>query len=90
MDDGSGSGMVPMLGLLCMAVGLLGGLPSCSMEYPITGTLSYRDPQTGAKAGLSYSSQDKLRGSLAVPIYDPATGKRTGYAQLATVNPSGK
>lgn len=87
----NGAGMTPMLVGLCMAAALMGLCPpSCSSDYPITGSLSYRDPKSGAKAGLSYSPSHKLRGSVAVPIYDPETGKRTGYAQLATVEPSGK
>lgn len=87
--DGSGPGMSALFVGLGTAV-VLGGLPSCSFEYPITGTLRFQDPKTGAKAGLSYSPQDRLRGSVAVPIYDPTTGKRTGYAEIATVNQSAK
>lgn len=64
------------------AAALMGCLPSCS-DYPVTATLSYRDPNSGAKAGLTYSPAKKLRGKLKVPVYDPQTGELLGSTGIA-------
>jgi hypothetical protein len=58
MDAGSGSGMVPMLGLLCMAAGLLGALPSCSGLDP---AFPIRIGIQGPDAAVSYSSEGGLQ-----------------------------
>lgn len=82
-DHDSAGGLSPCVVGLCMAAGLMGFvLPSCSSDYPITGTLSYRDPHTGAKAGLSYSPRRKLRGGITVPIYDAQTGEQLGVTDV--------
>jgi hypothetical protein len=50
----SGSGSALLLLLACTA-GVLGGLPSCSMgEYPISGSVTFYDQASGAKAGLTF------------------------------------
>jgi hypothetical protein len=48
-------GIPVWLGLIGTAVALGTVLPSCSVgEYPITGSITYRDEATGAKAGLTF------------------------------------
>ncbi len=43
------------VGLFGTAAVIGGSLPSCSLsEYPISGTLSYRDEASGAKAGITF------------------------------------
>jgi hypothetical protein len=56
-ESGGASGGGSALLLLACTAGLLGGVPSCSMgEYPITGSVTWRDESTGAKAGLTFHS----------------------------------
>lgn len=59
-------------------------LPSCGAEYPLTGSVSYRDPQSGAKAGLVFAPGKPVRGSVKVPVYDQATGEMIGQVNLAS------
>jgi len=65
-DAGASGGKFPLALLLCAAAGLMGVLPSCATrgdgEYPVTASLSWRDPNTGAKAGLVYTPKAKLKG----------------------------
>lgn len=76
------SGIAPLL-WIGTAAALLGGLPSCSFgEYPLTGTISYRDPNSGAKGGLTFSPGVAPRATLKVPIYDPQSGEMIGLADL--------
>lgn len=44
------------VGLIGTAAVIGGSLPSCAVngEYPITGSVTFRDPNTGAKAGLTF------------------------------------
>ena len=44
-------------------------LASCA-EYPITGSISYRDPGSGAKGGLVFRPGEKPAVSVKVPYYD--------------------
>ena len=75
---GSGGSPLPLL-LLCGVAAVL--LPSCGAEYPMTGGFFYRDPNTGAKAGLKFEDG---KGSYygKVPVYDPETGEMIAYAEL--------
>jgi hypothetical protein len=53
--DSKPSGGMSALLLMTCAAGVLGGLPSCSMgEYPVTGSITFRDEASGAKAGLTF------------------------------------
>lgn len=53
-DDTGTAGGLSLWLLGFMAVGIMGCLPSCSLaEYPISGSVTFRDPETGAKAGLT-------------------------------------
>lgn len=84
--SGSSGGTSPLwiatLGMTAAAMGM--GLPSCSLsDYPITGSLSYRDPNTGAKAGLSYAPDRMVSGGVTVPIYDAETGELLGVTDIA-------
>lgn len=62
---------------------ILGLLPSCGTGALLTGTLTYRDPQSGAKAGMVFSPGVAPRATLKVPIYDKASGDLVGMAELA-------
>jgi hypothetical protein len=78
---GSAGGLVPLL-LLCLGIAAL--LPGCQtlQDYPFTASISYRDPASGAKAGLSYSPDKKLKGGVTVPIYDAQTGELLGVTDV--------
>ncbi|MCU0752744.1 MAG: hypothetical protein MUC40_06910 [Akkermansiaceae bacterium] len=53
-ENGGPSGGMSLLLIGCTALAF-GGLPSCSPgEYPITGSITYRDEATGAKAGITF------------------------------------
>lgn len=58
------------------------GLASCGTEYPLTGSLTYRDPESGAKAGLVFTPGAPPKASVKVPVYDPETGELVGMADL--------
>lgn len=75
------SPLVPVLLVVCGTLAV-GGLPACSPDYPISGSLSYRDKRTGAKAGLSYGPDKVLSGGLTVPIYDAQTGELLGMTDV--------
>lgn len=54
MEDGGPSGGMTLL-MIGTAAALGTALPSCSIgEYPISGSITYRDEATGAKAGLTF------------------------------------
>lgn len=67
-----GSGGILPLALFCLAAACL--LPSCT-GYPVTGSITYRDPQSGAKGGLVFTPGAPPRASVRVPVYDPQTGE---------------
>jgi hypothetical protein len=73
---GSGGSLMPLL-LLCGVAAVL--LPSCG---DMTGGFFYRDPKTGAKAGLKFEDG---KGSYfgRVPRYDPETGELLGYGEIS-------
>lgn len=75
-----GSGGILPLGLFLL-IGVL-FLPACSSEYPFTGTISYRDPETGAKGGLNFRPGEKPEGFVLVNVHDPETGEVVGKAEL--------
>jgi len=80
-DSGAGSGgsLVPLI-LICTVAASL--LPSCGnlSEYPVTGGLFYRDPSTGAKAGLKFQDgKGSYYGKL--PLYDDQ-GNLVAYTEL--------
>jgi len=64
-NSGGPSGVASLLGLGVIGMGTaavaLAALPSCSStgDYPLSATLTYRHPGTGAKAGLTYSPSHK-------------------------------
>jgi hypothetical protein len=54
-DNGGPSGGMGLVMMIGTAAALGTVLPSCSVgEYPITGSITYRDEATGAKAGLTF------------------------------------
>lgn len=50
-------GLAKLLGFTSAVLLLAVATPSCApgSEYPLSATFSYRDPASGAKAGLSYT-----------------------------------
>lgn len=73
-----------------IAIAALLLLSGCA-EYPVTGSITYRDPDTGAKGGLVFSPGEPPTASIRVPVYDDETGELIGLAELemptATVVP---
>ncbi len=73
-------------GVLPLALFLLTGmwlLPSCSGSgYPLSGSISYRDPDSGAKGGLVFEPGKAPRASVRVPVYDEA-GNLIGVGELS-------
>jgi hypothetical protein len=63
--------------LISMAAAVGGLLPSCA---DMTGGVFYRDPETGAKAGLKFED-GKGSYSARVPLYDDQ-GNLLGYTEL--------
>ena len=59
-------------------------LPSCGGGYPLKGTISYRDAESGAKAGLVFAPGEPVRGSVKVPVYNPQTGEVIGQVDLVS------
>jgi hypothetical protein len=88
-DDDTGPPPLPVMLLLASLVCLM---PSCAPgdEYPLTATISFRDPTSGAKAGLTYTPRLKLRGGVTVPVYDQATGEKIGVTTIEVDPKSGK
>lgn len=80
--SGGMSGGASLL-IICTAALSMAGLPSCSSlsEYPITGSIFYRDPNSGAKGGLTFTPGSPATATVKIPIYD-GDGKMTGYADL--------
>lgn len=77
-----------LLLILLFAIAALALMPSCGTgEWPVTGSISYRDPQTGAKGGLTFTPGSAPVASVKVPIYDPQTGLMIGLADLHTSFP---
>ncbi len=76
---GSGGNLLPLL-LLCGVAAAL--LPSCA-DYPITGGVFYRHPESGAKAGLTFEPGKAPTYSAKVPVYDPETGEQIGWAEVS-------
>lgn len=58
-------------------------LPSCADSgYPLTGRISYLDPETGAKGGLVFEPGKAPRASVSIPVYDDQ-GKLIGIGQVS-------
>ncbi len=93
-DAGASGGKLPLaLFLMATAAGLMGALPSCATsdgEYPVTASLTWRDPNTGAKAGLTYTPKARLKGAVTVPVYDAETGEKLGVTTIPVDVASGK
>jgi hypothetical protein len=95
-SDAGASGGKSSLALFLMATAavLMGALPSCATngdgEYPVTASLSWRDPNTGAKAGLTYTPKAKLKAAVTVPVYDAETGEKLGVTTIPVDLASGK
>jgi hypothetical protein len=82
VPGGGSGGILPLGMLLAVGLGFL-ALPSCSTEYPLTGSILYRDPGTGAKGGLVFVPGEKPTGFLRMPILDPDTGEQIGMAEIS-------
>ncbi|WAC18868.1 hypothetical protein OVA24_16680 [Luteolibacter sp. SL250] len=68
--------------LISMAAAVGGLLPSCA-DYPMTGGVFYRHPESGAKAGLTFEPGKPPSYTAKVPVYAPETGKLTGWAEVS-------
>jgi hypothetical protein len=79
----SGGKVLPLLMTLGTAA-VAGFLPSCSSvsDFPVTGSIFYRDPNSGAKGGLSFTPGERPTAYVRVPVYDPETGEKRGEANL--------
>jgi len=67
------------------AAGALALLPSCGPDAtpPITGSIFYRDPKSGAKGGLAFTPGERATAYVRVPVFDPETGEKRGEANLS-------
>jgi hypothetical protein len=85
MSNGNSSsgGNVGLLLLACTAsaLTLAGGLTSCGPLSGIKGSVLYRDPNTGAKGGLSFDGHGGVSGTAKIPVYD-GNGRQTGWAEV--------
>lgn len=83
-DNGMPGGL-PLIALIGTVAALMGVLPSCSPRAldGVTGSIHYRDPQTGAKAGLVFDPAAPPRARIAVPLIDAETGEQIGFADLS-------
>ncbi|MEM1083240.1 MAG: hypothetical protein AAGI48_03895 [Verrucomicrobiota bacterium] len=84
--SGSSGGIASVLVMSMAAACLLGGslLSSCSSAnlagYDIKGSIYYKDPDSGAKAGIDFD--DGPRGFVKLPVYDEDTGEVIGVADV--------
>jgi hypothetical protein len=54
-DQGRGGSVLPLLVFMGLLAGVGGLLPACSVgEYPISGSITFRDDASGAKAGITF------------------------------------
>lgn len=85
-SGGASGGMTPLVVGLGLSMAVVGTLPSCTpgSGNPLSGTVSYRDPRTGAKGGLVFVPGQPVGGRVQVPIYDPQTGRLMGSVDLAS------
>jgi hypothetical protein len=80
--SGGGLGGLPAVLFLVAGLGCLLALPSCSPDYPVIGSITLRDPKSGAKGGLVFTPGEAPRASVRVPVYDPETGELIGMGEL--------
>lgn len=71
------------MGLMTITLATFMILSSCEV---MTGSISYTDTNSGAKAGIGFRGKDKPTGFIHVPIYDEK-GKLI-HANLILVEPS--
>lgn len=78
LGDKASGGMAggPTVLIIC-AVAAACLLPSCGQDFPITGSIGYRDPNTSAKASLNF----RVTKAVRVPVYDEE-GKQIGETDL--------
>lgn len=74
-SGGASGGMVLLVLWLGLSMTVVGTLPSCvpGAEYPVTGSLAYTDPATGAQVGLAVGS--------------PQAAKKPKRAKITVVTP---
>jgi hypothetical protein len=82
-SQSSGTG-VSLLAMGVTAAVLCSALPSCNpgTAFPVTGSIFYRDPKSGAKAGLAFTPGERSKAYFRVPVFDPETGEKRGEANL--------
>jgi hypothetical protein len=76
-DSANGTGLAPLVAIgtvIGMTAAVGGLLPSCSTgpvsgaEYPVTGFVSYTDPQTGAQVGVNIGQAKKAKKAKAPKV----------------------
>lgn len=75
---GSESGGMTLLMVGLATAALMGALPSCSAtpgEYPVTGTVSFKDAASGAQVGLSIGSPPAKARRVKHPRVDADSNK---------------
>jgi hypothetical protein len=74
-SGGVSGGMALLVLWLGLSMAVVGTLPSCvpGAEYPVTGSLAYTDPATGAQVGLAVGS--------------PQAAKKPKRAKITVVTP---
>jgi hypothetical protein len=83
-SGGAPGGDALLLLVACMTAASFGLLSSCTnADFPVTGSVFYRDPKTGAKAGLAFVPGERPNAYVRVPVYDPETGEKRGEANLS-------
>lgn len=72
-----------LIPVFCMCLFAVFFLPSCAGSgYPLTGQISYRDPESGAKGGLVFEPGKPPRASVRVPVYDE-NGNLIGVGEIS-------
>jgi hypothetical protein len=71
-DSGGGLNLLGLGGMMMIGTAAVGTLPSCtpgqSTEYPVTGFVSYTDPQTGAQVGMNIGQPKKAKKAKAPKV----------------------
>lgn len=80
IDDGIKNDSFKLLiGLLCLST------ISCS-EFPVTGTIYFRDQSSGAKGGLTFTPNQPPQASVLYPVYD-ADNNQIGLVDIVAEIP---
>jgi hypothetical protein len=81
LDDGGPKAGSALLLMISTAAALGTALPSCSVEYPLTGSVMLQDPDSGAKGGLVYERGRAVSARAKIPVFDQ-NNRQVGYVDL--------